>query len=146
MFDLHWRLLRELRQYRDWQLKEAEQNPRIAAALAREETAFVLLTRNGKPIHAQQAAKMLKWRAIRGGIALVPANSAYDSIDGMTSKVSPHSLRRAWARLALNHPENPQPIDVVSEVLRHKDISTTRRHYAQTKPERARKALRDFSL
>ena len=32
-------------------------------------------------------------------------------------------------------------IEVVSEVLNHKDISTTRRHYAGTKPERAKAAL-----
>lgn len=146
MFDLHWRLLRELRTYRDWQIKQAERYPQVAAALADERTAFVLLTRNGKPLHPQQAAKMLKWRAIRAGVALIPATSEYDSLNGMTSKVCPHALRRAWSRLALNHPENPLPIDVVSEVLRHKDISTTRRHYAQTKPERARQALRDFNL
>jgi integrase len=33
------------------------------------------------------------------------------------------------------------PIDVVSEVLLHRDITTTRRHYAPTKPERAKAAL-----
>lgn len=44
--------------------------------------------------------------------------------------LSPHAMRRTWATLALNDDDEPQPIDVVSEVLRHSDISTTRRHYA----------------
>lgn len=51
----------------------------------------------------------------------------------------PHSYRRAWATIALN--EKELPIDVVSEVLKHSDIATTRQHYAPTKSERARAAL-----
>jgi integrase len=60
-------------------------------------------------------------------------------VNGLTSRVSPHSYRRAWATIALN--EKELPIDVVSEVLKHSDITTTRRHYAPTKSERARAAL-----
>lgn len=60
-------------------------------------------------------------------------------MNGLTSRVSPHSYRRAWATIALN--EKELPIDVVSEVLKHSDIATTRRHYAPTKSERARAAL-----
>jgi integrase len=55
--------------------------------------------------------------------------------------LTPHALRRAWADHALNDPDDPVSIEVVSEVLNHKDISTTRRHYAGTKPERAKAAL-----
>lgn len=58
---------------------------------------------------------------------------------GLISQVSPHAYRRAWATIALN--EKEMPIDVVSEVLKHADIATTRRHYAPTKSERARAAL-----
>jgi integrase len=59
----------------------------------------------------------------------------------MTSRVTPHCFRRAWATMALNDEKNPIPIDVVSEVLRHKEIATTRRHYAPTKSDRAQAAL-----
>lgn len=38
------------------------------------------------------------------------------------------------------------PLEVVQDVLQHKDPSTTRRHYAAPKPERARQALLDFNL
>lgn len=59
-----------------------------------------------------------------------------------SSRVTPHCFRRAWATIALNDEKNPTPIDVASEeVLRHKDIATTRRHYAPTKSDRARAAL-----
>jgi integrase len=146
MFDLHPRLLPVLRDYRRWQLKEAQRNPKIAAALANEDTAYVLLTRNGRPLTGQTVTKLLKWRAVRAGVAVIDTDAKHDAPGGKTSRVSPHALRRAWARLGLNHPTKPVPLDVVSEVLRHKDISTTRRHYAQTKPERARQALRDFDL
>jgi integrase len=43
-----------------------------------------------------------------------------------------------WATVALN---DGVGIDVVQEVLGHADISTTRRHYATTLPERAQAAL-----
>jgi len=135
-----------LREYRRWQLKEAERNPAIAEALADEETAFVLLTRTGRPVTGQTVAKMLKWRAVRAGVGVVKTAAKHDAPNGVTSKLSPQALRRAWANLALNDPHNPVPLDVVSQVLHHADIGTTRRHYAQTKPERARKALRDFIL
>ncbi len=145
-FDLHPRLLAVFRQYRKWQLKQAAINPKVRQALEDEETAFVLLTRNGKPVLPNQMAKMLKWRGIRAKVALRSTNAKHEAVNGKTSKICPHSLRRAWARFALNDPDHPMAIDVVSEVLRHKDISTTRRHYAHTKPERARQALRDFTL
>ena len=48
-------------------------------------------------------------------------------------------MRRAWASHALNIEQ--AGLDVVSTVLDHVDISTTRRHYAFTDDERAFKAL-----
>ena len=145
-FDLPPVLVREFKAYRRWILKEAEKNPDIAAALADEETAFVLLTRRGNQIHGQQLAKELKRHALNAGVGVVKIPKTREYPYGKTSKLSPHALRRAWARLALNHPRKPVPIDVVSAVLHHEDIDTTRRHYAPTKPERARAATRDFKL
>jgi integrase len=48
-------------------------------------------------------------------------------------------LRPRLATSALNDEE--QPLDVVQEVLKHTEVSTTRRHYAPTKSERGREAL-----
>jgi integrase len=135
-------LLRALRLYRRWQISEAERNSAIRNALSDPETAYVILTRNGNKTNPDSLSKILKWHAVRAGVAVQKANSRWDSgPGGLTSKVSPHAMRRAWATNALNDPDNPQPIDVVSEVLRHKEISTTRRHYAPTKSDRAQAAL-----
>jgi integrase len=134
-------LLRELRIYRRWQLAEAERNPAIRDALADPETAYVLLTKTGRRTTPESVRKILKWHAIRAGVGIVKAKGRWDAPGAVTSRVSPHSMRRAWATLALNDEKDPKPIDVVSEVLKHKEISTTRRHYAPTKPERAQAAL-----
>lgn len=141
VFDLAPPLLRQFRIYRRWQLAEAERNPAIRDALSDPETAYVLLTKNGKKTSPQTITKIMNWHGIRAGVGLRKATPGADAVNGMTSRVSPHAFRRAWATLALNDEDDPQPIDVVSEVLRHSDIATTRRHYAPTKSERARRAL-----
>jgi integrase len=132
-------LLRELRLYRRWQIAEAERNPAMRDALSDSETAYVLLTRNGKRMSPMSVYKTLRRHAVRAGVGLRSAPSHWDSAGGQTSRVTPHALRRTWATIALNDGETP--IDVVSEVLKHRDITTTRRHYAPTKPARAQAAL-----
>lgn len=143
-FDIHPKLLREFRVYRQWLYKEAERNPRIKDALEFNETAYVLLTTNGKPVHRSSLTKILKRHGLKAGVGIRKTHVSDEYPDGRTSDLTPHSMRRAWARIALNDQEIP--IDVVSEVLRHSDIGTTRKHYAQTKPERARRALSKMSL
>lgn len=132
-------LLRELRLYQRWQLSEAEKNSALRDALSDPTTAYVLLTRNGKKTTPQTVSKICKWHGVRAGVGVRPSDGRCDVVNGKTSRVSPHSYRRAWATIALNDEE--LPIDVVSEVLKHKDITTTRRHYAPTKSDRARAAL-----
>jgi integrase len=74
-----------------------------------------------------------------------------DAVDGMTSRVTPHCFRRAWATIALNDEKSPTPIDVVSEVLRHQDIEAVkldgflriaRRCAASSQPRNVRPARR----
>lgn len=139
VWDIAPPLLRELRLYRIWQLEEAERHPAMEAALAEPEKAFVLMTRNGTPMTKTEIYKMIRRVGVRAGVGLRKAPSDWDSTGGVTSLVTPHAMRRAWATIALN--VNKEPLDVISEVLRHSDTSTTRRHYAPTKPERAQKAL-----
>ena len=90
---------------------------------------------------------MIKWRGVRAKVALARSTSD-DAVDRWTSKVArpTHALRRAWVDHALNHPDNPVPLDVVAEVLDHSDRRTTRRHYARTKQSRAADALRRHRL
>lgn len=137
-FALHPTLVRKFREHHRAQLRAAQCNAKIRDALSNDETAYVLLTRNGKRVHPETLTKMTKWRAIRAGVRVIPANGKWDAPGGKTSKVSPHAFRRAWSTHALN---NGIGLDVVQEVLGHADISTTRKHYAHTKPERARDAL-----
>lgn len=135
---LHPVLVRELRVYREWQRREAARNPKVELALSDRDTAYVLLTRNGKKTAGSTVLRMLKWHAIRANVAVVKANSVWDSPGGKTSRLNAHSLRRAWATHAL---DDGVPLHVVQEVLGHADISTTRRHYARTKSGRASEAL-----
>lgn len=139
IFVLNAPLLRMFRIYRRWQLSEAEKNPAIRDALSDPETAFVLLTRTGKRTAPESIYKMLRRHAVRAGVGVYNTKGRWDAPGGLSSRVSPHAMRRAWATIALNDEE--QPIDVVSAVLLHRDIATTRRHYAPTKPDRARAAL-----
>ena len=141
IFPLAPPLIRAFQVYRRWQLSEAEGNPAMRDALSVPECAYVLMTRNGKPASPTTVTKMATWHGIRAGVGLKKATRGIDAVKGMTSRVTPHCFRRAWATIALNDEKNPTPIDVVSEVLRHKDIATTRRHYTPTKSDRARAAL-----
>ena len=120
----------ELRQYRDWQALQAENNPAIADALRYSDTAFVLLTHRGRPLVGQSIAKLIQTRAKRAGVAV-------QIKDGRTTtRITPHALRRAAASHWLNDPEHAASIDLVQQMLGHSDISTTRRHYAFTSEER----------
>ena len=141
VFPLAPPLIRAFRVYRRWQLAEAEHRLEMHDALSVPETAYVLMTRTGNPVSPTTVTKLATWHGIRAGVGLKKATPGIDSVNGMTSRVTPHCFRRAWATIALNDEKNPTPIDVVSEVLRHKDIATTRRHYAPTKSDRARAAL-----
>jgi integrase len=139
IFDLAPPLIRAFRLYRHWQLSEAQRNDALRDALADPETAYVLLSRTGRKTPPQTISKIAKWHAVKAGVGVRKSQGTRDTLGGLTSRVSPHAYRRAWATIALN--EKELPIDVVSEVLKHADIATTRRHYAPTKSERARAAL-----
>jgi len=143
VLSLHPVLVRELRLWREHQRRTAQKNARMEAALADSETAYVLLTRNGKKMADSTVLRMLKWHAIRADVAVMKAASRWDSPDGKTSQLTPHSLRRAWATHAL---DDGVPLHVVQEVLGHADISTTRRHYARTKSGRACEALLNMKV
>lgn len=141
-FKLHPEVLRALRAFREHQQRLARRHPAMARALADPESAYIFLTRRGKPVTGGQFVRILKRHAVRAGVAVVPATSnSWDAVDGMTSRLSPHALRRAWATHSLNDPDNPVPLDVVQMVLGHADISTTRKFYAHTDDGRGDDAL-----
>jgi integrase len=82
-------------------------------ALSEPSTAYVLLSKHGRKTNPQTVTKIMNWHGIRAGVGLRKATGGADAVDGMTSRVSPHAFRRAWATIALNDEETP--IDVVSE-------------------------------
>lgn len=139
-------LLRALRLHQREQLAEAEHNPDMRDALSDPGRAYVLMTTTGKRMSPMNIYKTLRRHAVRAGVGVRDAPSHWDSAGGKTSWVTPHALRRTWATLALNDEKDPKPIDVVAEVLKHKSITTTRRHYAPTKPERAQAALVEMKI
>ncbi len=144
-FDLHPLLVRELRIYQRWQAETyARKHRAVADALANEETAFVLLTCNGRRTQPSTISKMLKWRARRGGVAVQATTAKQDSPGGRTSRLSPHAMRRGWGTIA--HNEHGVPMEVLQQVYKHKHLSTTQTHYVHTKPERAQQALRQMRL
>lgn len=147
---LHPEVLRALRDYSKAQEREAARHPAMRAALDDPETAYVFLTKSGKPITPGHLVRILKRHAVHAGVGVIPATASakdpktgksWDSIDGKTSRLSPHALRRAWSSHSMNDPNTPVPIDVVSKVLGHASIETTRRHYAFTDDGRAWDAL-----
>ncbi len=136
--DIHPRLAPELRRYRIWQDEQAERNPAIREALARPETNFVLLTRNGRQLGDTAIYKQLMRRACLAG--LFPLGKKHRE---HRSQVTPHALRRTFATLLLNDGHH---IDAVADVLGHESIDTTRRHYAFSSSERRKATIESFDV
>lgn len=101
IFDLAPPLIRALRLNRNWQLAEAARRETIRDALAEPETAYVLLTRNGRKTAPQTISKIAKWHAVRAGVGIRKSHGRQDVLNGQASRVSPHAYRRAWATIRL---------------------------------------------
>ena len=101
-FDLHPIVMRELRNYRRWQLQQAERNDALRSALSDPDTAFVLLTRTGKQVHPCSIGKMVKWRGVRAGVSVIGrARSARRARRADLEALAP----RAAARLGVHRPQ-----------------------------------------
>ena len=120
--DIHPRLMVELRRWHLLQADVADSNPEIAAALRDPARAYVLLTKHGRPLAKGALSKELQRRA--ASIDLYRLDPAHRE---QRSRVTPHAIRRSVATMLLN---NGEPIDAVADVLHHRQLDTTRRHYA----------------
>jgi integrase len=89
IFPLAPPLLRAFRVYRRWQLSEAERHPAMRDALSDPETAYVLITSNGKKTSPSTVTKIATWHGIRAGVGLKKATPGIDAVNGMTSRVTP---------------------------------------------------------
>jgi len=62
---------------------------------------------------------------------------------GIIKNITPHSLRRTFGTNLYNEVGD---VYLVAELLGHKSVETTRKHYAELNIERKRKALKEFKL
>lgn len=137
---MHDELLGALSRWRRVVLDMAEKNPLIAAALYNDDTAFVLLTRAGRPVTVQTLGKQVKWRAARCGLRPHTSRDVYHE---NKSEVHPHAFRRSWATLQRRR---GIPLEDIADVLAHSSIDTTRKHYAFPPSDAKRRAVKNFSL
>jgi site-specific recombinase XerD len=133
---LHPELKSALLRWRSAQHREAAKRPAIALALADPATAFVLLTREGRPLSHTTIAKQYKWRARRAGVRLHAPGAQVNAEN--TSSISPH-----WARRTAGTTLRRQGVDLadVADFLNHASVETTRKHYAFTTTEAQRRAV-----
>lgn len=137
---IHDELLGALSRWKQFILTEAERNPLIASALYDEETAYVLLTRQGRPVTVQTLGKQVKWRAARAGLR---PHTSEDVHRENKSQVHPHALRRSWATLQRRR---GVALEDIADVLAHASVDTTRKHYAFPPSDAKRRAVKSFSL
>lgn len=137
---MHHELLGALARWRAVVKTEEKTNPRIAAAMADEETAFVLLTRNGRRVTVQTLGKQVKWRAARAGLRLHKSDDVYRE---NKSQVHPHAFRRSWATVQRRA---GVPIEDIADALGHASTDTTRKHYAFPASETVRRTMKSFTL
>lgn len=62
---------------------------------------------------------------------------------GIIKNITPHALRRTFGTNLYNEVED---VYLVAELLGHKSVETTRKHYAELDVERKRKALKEYKL
>ena len=138
---MHDELVGALRRWLVAQRGQAETSPLIAAALHDEDTAFVLLTRAGRPVTVQTLGKQVKWRAARCDLLVhAPSDNRYRE---NKSSLHPHALRRSWATLQRRR---GVALEDIADVLAHASTDTTRKHYAFPPSEAKRKTVKNFSL
>jgi integrase/recombinase XerD len=133
---LHARLRRALTIWRRAQLAEARANPAVAGALEHDSTAYVLLTRSGRPVAKSTLAKQLKWRAARAGVLTYAYRP--DRAGENKSGIHPHVIRRSVATLLRKQGTS---LEDIADLLNHRDINVTRTHYAFTDTPEKRRAI-----
>jgi integrase len=124
---MHLQLKAALLRWRIRQQEEAADNLLVAAALADPDTAYVLLTREGKPLSHSTIAKQYKWRAKRAGVRPHSPNAIVGREN--TSKVSPHAARRTAGTTMRR---NGADFVDIGDFLNHSDLQVTRESYAFT--------------
>lgn len=138
---MHPQLKAALLRWRDEVLRMAATNRVVKAALSDPDTAHVLLTYNGRPLCHSTIAKQCKLRAARVGVLRHPDRSKVGKENW--SQAHPHAFRRtAGTRLR----ESGVDLADIADLLNHKDLNTTREHYAFTSTPRLKKTVMGLTL
>ena len=121
--------------------KKAAKLRGLAVALSAPDTANVLLTYTGQPLCHTTLAKQAKWRAGRVGVLRHADPSKVGKEN--KSRVHPHAFRRTSSTLLR---EKGVELADIADFLNHKDLNTTREHYAFTSTPRKRKTVMGLTL
>ena len=138
---MHAELRAALLRWRSEQIDESATNAAIAQALQNEETAFVLLTRNGRAVAKTTLAKQLKWRAAR--VNILAHAQRPDKAGENKSKLSPHAIRRSVATMLR---KEGKTLEDIADLLHQKDLNVTRKHYAFTDTPQLRKTVNELNF
>jgi integrase len=138
---MHPQLKAALLRWYDEVHQVAEKNLLIRSALADRDTAYVLLTRNGRPLCHSTMAKQAKWRAQRVGVLPHADRNAVGKENA--SRIHPHAIRRTRGTQLRS-----QGVDLadIADLLNHKDLNTTREHYAFTSTPRLKQTVMALTL
>jgi integrase len=128
-----------LKRWRDHLDQLARTRPAVGRSLENPDTAWVVMTKNGRRKNHSGFAKHVKRRARRAGIAAHPTGSVVGTEN--FSMLSPHGLRRSWATCQLNAGIS---LGDIADILGHASVDTTRRHYAFTTTERKTRTIEAF--
>jgi integrase len=136
-------------QHRAWQLEQAHGgpgsqgskdkagHPQLRQALSKPSTAYVFMSHTGTPLDGNAIARHLIAHASDAGVGEPTNPDDPNPRWGEGNKLTPHSLRRAWATMARRAGHS---IDDISQVLAHSSPKITLDSYIKIGQERAHAA------
>jgi integrase len=136
---MHPELKAALFRWQAAQAKQAQKFPAVAAALTNPESAYVLLTTEGKPLCHSTMSKQFKWRAKRAGVRVHAAGAVVGAEN--KSRVSTH-----WARRTVATSLRRKGVDVaeVADLL-NDTVQVVMDHYAASSTEKQHKVVARIS-
>jgi integrase len=132
---MHPELKAALYRWQAAQEKEAAKREAVAEALADPQTAYVLLTKNGKRLSHSTMSKQFKWRAKRAGVRPHSAKAVVNPEN--KSKVSTH-----WARRTVATTLRRRNVDIADvATLLNDTVQVVVDHYAASSTDKQRKVV-----
>lgn len=141
---MHDAVLTVMKEWEAQQLEEGSDAVKRALRNRTSDSAYVMLTKYGNRLGADAPWRMMVRRAARAGIRVQdPGKNRHGRTKDNRSEIKVHLLRASWATKALS---DGAPIDAVSDVLGHKSITTTQKHYLNPSEQRRRATIQSFNI